>query len=126
MCHFHFLQFGCALGSPQPQAEIPCPSADNQPDCGRSSGYLHRDARWRGLEHHSPVAGRRPGVQITDVPQAAGHVLLRLCHGGDKSWQTVGYTQPSGHQHGPEKEQGHADRGLGYERLVLDPPGKAW
>lgn len=77
------------------------------------------------MEHHSSVAGRRPGLQVPDVPQAPGHVLVCLCHGGDQFGQTVGYPGPSGHQHGSQKEQGYADGGVDHEHLVLNPSGKA-
>lgn len=125
MRSLHPLQPGCALGYQESQAKVPRPCADSQPDGCRPAGDIHRDAGGRHVEHHSPVAGRRPGLQVPDVPQAAGHVLLCLCDSGDKSGQTVGHPQPPDHQHGPKKEQDDAGGGVDYERLALSPTGEA-
>lgn len=126
MRHLDVLQCGRAVGRQRPETQVPRASADGQPDCGRPAGDPHRDARGCCVEHHGPVAGWRPGLQVPDVPQAPGHVLLCLRHCGDQSGQAVGHPQPSGHQHGPQKEQGHADGGLDDEHLAVHPSGKRW
>lgn len=99
LLHLSLLQPGRVMGGLQGrQAQIPRQDADRQPDGGRSAGDLRGDARGRRVEHHDSVACRRLCLQAADVSQAAGHVLLRLRHGGDQSGQAVSHPQPSGHQ----------------------------
>lgn len=99
LLHLGLLQPGRAVGGLQGrQAQIPRQDADRQPDGSRSAGDLRGDARGRRVEHHGSVARRRLCLQAADVSQAAGHVLLRLRHGGDQSGQAVSHPQPPGHQ----------------------------
>ena len=37
------------------------------------------------MEHDGAVAGGRLSVSADDVTEADGHVLVRVCHSGDKS-----------------------------------------
>ncbi len=53
------------------------------------------DAAWK---HHGSVVGRGSGLQIANVSEACGDVLLCVCDCGHKPGQAVGHSQPSGHQ----------------------------